>query len=255
MLLQDPAIENISSFIGADGTNTTLNSGRIQIKLKPLEERKISALDLIRRLQTKLDKVEGITLYMQPVQDLTVEDRVSRTLYQYTLEDPDINELNLWTSRFVNRLKKLPELSDVATDQQTSGLAASLVIDRETASRMGITPQMIDETLYDAFGQRQVSTVYTQLNQYHVILEAIPDFQRNPAKLQDIYVRIARRRAPSGGSARARRVIVASSSIERVVWWRERRIARQHLFERLITTTRSATASRGQLDGSAPPAL
>ena len=189
VLLQDPAIQNISSFIGADGTNTTLNSGRIQITLKPLEERKISALDLIRRLQKNLDKVEGITLYMQPVQDLTVEDRVSRTLYQYTLEDPDINELNLWTNRFVNRLKKLPELSDVATDQQTSGLAASLVIDRQTASRMGITPQMIDETLYDAFGQRQVSTVYTQLNQYHVILEAIPDFQRNPAKLQDIYVR------------------------------------------------------------------
>jgi multidrug efflux pump len=189
VLLQDPAIENISSFIGADGTNTTLNSGRIQITLKPLEERKISALDLIRRLQKNLDKVEGITLYMQPVQDLTVEDRVSRTLYQYTLEDPDQNELNLWTNRFVNRLKKLPELSDVATDQQTSGLAASLVIDRQTASRMGITPQMIDETLYDAFGQRQISTLYTQLNQYHVILEAIPDFQRNPAKLQNIYVR------------------------------------------------------------------
>jgi multidrug efflux pump len=202
VLLQDSAIQNISSFIGADGTNTTLNSGRIQITLRPLEERKISALDLIRRLQKSLDKVEGITLYMQPVQDLTVEDRVSRTLYQYTLEDPDINELNLWTNRFVNRLKKLPELSDVATDQQTSGLAASLVIDRETASRMGITPQMIDETLYDAFGQRQVSTVYTQLNQYHVILEAIPDFQRNPAKLQDIYVRTSATpsAASSGGS-------------------------------------------------------
>ena len=202
VLLQDPAIQNISSFIGADGTNTTLNSGRIQITLRPLEERKISALDLIRRLQKNLDKVEGITLYMQPVQDLTVEDRVSRTLYQYTLEDPDINELNLWTSRFVNRLKKLPELSDVATDQQTSGLAASLVIDRQTASRMGITPQMIDETLYDAFGQRQVSTVYTQLNQYHVILEAIPDFQRNPAKLQDIYVRTSATSSASssGGS-------------------------------------------------------
>jgi len=210
VLLQDPAIENISSFIGADGTNTTLNSGRIQITLKPLEERKISALDLIRRLQKNLDKVEGITLYMQPVQDLTVEDRVSRTLYQYTLEDPDQNELNQWTNRFVNRLKKLPELSDVATDQQTSGLAASLLIDRQTASRMGISPQMIDETLYDAFGQRQISTLYTQLNQYHVILEAIPDFQRNPAKLQDIYVRTSA--SPSTTSSSASSSVSLSSA-------------------------------------------
>jgi multidrug efflux pump len=211
VLLQDPAIQNISSFIGADGTNTTLNSGRIQITLKPLEERKISALDLIRRLQKNLDKVEGITLYMQPVQDLTVEDRVSRTLYQYTLEDPDQRELNQWTNRFVERLKKLPELSDVATDQQTSGLAASLVIDRQTASRMGITPQMIDETLYDAFGQRQISTLYTQLNQYHVILEAIPDFQRNPAKLQNIYVRTSASPSTTTSSSGSSTVALASS--------------------------------------------
>jgi multidrug efflux pump len=212
VLLNDPAVENISSFIGADGTNTTLNSGRIQITLKPLEERKISALDLIRRLQKNLDKVQGITLYMQPVQDLTVEDRVSRTLYQYTLEDPDQNELNQWTNRFVNKLKELPELSDVATDQQTSGLAASLVIDRLTASRMGITPQMIDETLYDAFGQRQVSTLYTQLNQYHVILEAIPDFQRNPAKLQNIYVRTSASPGTATSSSSSSSTVALSSA-------------------------------------------
>jgi multidrug efflux pump len=201
VILKDPAVQSLSSFIGVDGTNTTLNSGRIQINLKPLEERKINASDVIRRLQPNLDKVEGITLYMQPVQDLTVEDRVSRTQFQYTLEDPDANELNRWTQRFVEKLKQLPQLRDVATDQQTSGLAASLVIDRQTASRLGISPQMIDETLYDAFGQRQVSTLYTQLNQYHVVLETMPDFQRDPAKLQDIYVRSAATSpAPSGSS-------------------------------------------------------
>jgi multidrug efflux pump len=189
VILEDPAVDNLSSFIGIDGTNTTLNSGRMLITLKPLEDRKINASDVIRRLEPKLAKVQGITLYMQPVQDLTVEDRVSRTQYQYTLEDPDQNELNRWTARFVQKLQTLPELRDVATDQQTSGLAASLVIDRVTASRMGISPEMIDETLYDSFGQREISTLYTQLNQYHVILETLPEFQKSPEKLQDIYVR------------------------------------------------------------------
>jgi multidrug efflux pump len=201
VILKDPAVESLSSFIGVDGTNTTLNSGRIQINLKALEDRKINASDVIRRLQPELDKVDGITLYMQPVQDLTVEDRVSRTQFQYTLEDPDPNELNRWTQRFVEKLKQLPQLRDVATDQQTSGLAASLVIDRQTASRLGISPQMIDETLYDAFGQRQVSTLYTQLNQYHVILETMPDFQKDPAKLQDIYVRSAATSQSASGSS------------------------------------------------------
>jgi multidrug efflux pump len=201
VILKDPAVESLSSFIGVDGTNTTLNSGRIQINLKPLEERKINASDVIRRLQPNLDKVDGITLYMQPVQDLTVEDRVSRTQFQYTLEDPDASELNRWTQRFVEKLKQLPQLRDVATDQQTSGLAASLVIDRQTASRLGISPQMIDQTLYDAFGQRQVSTLYTQLNQYHVVLETMPDFQKDPAKLQDIYVRSAATSQPGSGSS------------------------------------------------------
>jgi len=189
IILQDPAVESLSSFIGVDGTNTTLNSGRIQINLKPLDERKRSASDVIRRLQPELAPVEGITLYMQPVQDLTVEDRVSRTQYQYTLEDPDATELNLWTTRLVDKLKALPELRDVATDQQTGALAENLVIDRTTASRLGISPQMVDETLYDAFGQRQVSTLYTQLNQYHVVLETMPEFQKDPGKLNDVYVR------------------------------------------------------------------
>jgi multidrug efflux pump len=210
VILKDSAVENLSSFIGVDGTNTTLNSGRILIDLKPLEDRKISASDVIRRLQPELEKVDGITLYMQPVQDLTVEDRVSRTQYQYTLEDPDANELNLWTAKFVDKLKALPELRDVATDQQTQGLAATLVIDRVTASRMGITPQVIDETLYDAFGQRQISTLYTQLNQYHVVLETMPDFQNNPAKLNDIYVRSAA--APTVPAATASQVITATSA-------------------------------------------
>jgi multidrug efflux pump len=188
VILKDPAVESLSSFIGVDGINSTLNSGRILINLKPLAERKISASDIIRRLQPELAKVEGITLYMQPVQDLTVEDRVSRTQYQYTLEDANADELNLMTTRMMDQLQALPQLRDVATDQQTHGAQAMLVIDRVTASRLGITPQAIDNALYDAFGQRQVSTLFTQLNQYHVILEVLPEFQRNPSKLNDIYV-------------------------------------------------------------------
>jgi multidrug efflux pump len=188
VILKDPAVESISSFIGADGINTTLNSGRILINLKPLAERKTSASDVIRRLQPELARVDGIMLFMQPVQDLTVEDRVSSTEYQYTLEDANADELNLWTTRLVEKMQAMPELRDVATDQQIHGQQAILVIDRVTASRLGITPAAIDNALYDAFGQRQISTLFTQLNQYHVILEALPDFQRNPAKLNDIYV-------------------------------------------------------------------
>jgi len=191
VILQDPAVESLSSFIGVDGINTTLNSGRILINLKPLEKRHGTASEIIRRMQPELAKVDGITLYMQPVQDLTVEDRVSRTQYQYTLEDANADELNTWTARLMDKLQNLPELRDLATDQQTRGSQASLVIDRVTASRLGITPQAIDDTLYDAFGQRQIATLFTQLNQYHVILETMPEFQKNPAKLQDIYVRSA----------------------------------------------------------------
>ena len=188
IILQDPAVESLSSFIGADGINTTMNSGRISINLKPLDERHISASDVIRRLQTNLGGVQGMHLYMQPVQDITVDDRVSRTQYQYTLEDPDFNELNEWTDKFVAELKKLPELEDVATDQQVGGRALSLNIDRVTASRLGIAPTTIDNTLYDAYGQRQISTLYTQTNQYHVILEAMPEWQQNPSHLGSLYI-------------------------------------------------------------------
>ena len=197
VVLQDPAVESLSSFIGADGTNTTLNSGRLSINLKPIGDRKISASDVIRRLQKNLKSVEGIELFMSPVQNITVDDRVSRTQYQYTLEDPDPNELNLWTAKLVDSMKKLPELADVATDQQTGGLAVSLVVDRVTASRLGIAPNTIDNTLYDAFGQRQISTMYTQLNQYHVVLESDPKVQSSPTSLQDLYIQS---NASAGGS-------------------------------------------------------
>jgi len=195
VILGDPAVESLSSFIGADGINTTLNSGRILINLKPLEERKMNALAVMSRLQPKLDQVEGIDFYMQPIQDLTVEDRVSRTQYQYTLEDPDAAELQTWAAKFLAKMKALPQLRDVATDEQPGGLQTMLVIDRQTASRLGITPQAIDNTLYDAFGQREVSVLFTQLNQYHVVLETTPDFQTSPSKLQDLFVTSA-----SGGS-------------------------------------------------------
>ena len=189
IILKDPAVESLSSFIGIDGTNTTLNSGRIQINLKPLDDRKISASDVIRRLQPGLATVPGITLYMQPVQDLTVEDRVSRTQFQYTLEDANADELNTIAPQMLEKLKQIPELRDVASDQQVGGLRATVVFDRATAYRLGITPSEIDQTLYDAYGQRQVSTIFTQLNQYHVILEVASGFENNPLDLRDLYIR------------------------------------------------------------------
>ena len=189
IILKDKAVQSLSSFIGVDGTNMTPNSGRIQINLKPLDVRKEAATDVIRRIQPQLTQVEGITLFMQPVQDLTVEDRVSRTQYQYSIEDADGNELGQWAPRLVEKLKSLSQLRDVATDQQDQGLEASLVIDRDTAARLGVLPQGIDDTLYDAFGQRQVSTIFTQLNQYHVVLQVDPSFQQNPDALKNIYVK------------------------------------------------------------------
>jgi len=188
IILEDPAVDSLSSFIGVDGTNTTLNSGRIQINLKPIEQRKVGVNDIMQRLGPKLAAVSGITLYMQPVQDLTVDDRVSRTQYQYTLEGPSADDLNTWAPQLLAKLKALPQLSDVASDQQNSGLRASLVLDRDTASRIGLTTATIDNTLYDSFGQRQVSTMFTQVNQYHVILEVDPKFQENPANLNDVYI-------------------------------------------------------------------
>jgi multidrug efflux pump len=209
VILADPAVESLTSFIGADGTNTTMNSGRFSINLKPLAQRDRNASDVIRRLQIKLQNIDGIQLFMQPVQNITVDDRVSRTQYQFTLEDPDPQELNLWTNRFVDRVKKLSQLEDVATDQQTGGLAVSLMIDRVTASRLGIAPSTIDNTLYDAYGQRQISTMYTQLNQYHVILEAQPDFQKDPSKLSSLYIQA---NASSGATGAAAATSFAASS-------------------------------------------
>jgi len=187
---KDPAVESLSSFIGVDGINTIMNSGRIQINLKPLAQR-AGVADVIRRLQDRLRGVEGIVLYLQPVQDLSVEDRVSRTQFQYTLEDADAKELSVWTDRLVEKLNTLGSLRDVATDEQNGGLQTTLVIDRDTASRLGIGMQQIDDTLYDAFGQRLVSTMFTQSNQYHVVLEVAKDFRNDPSDLADIYLRSA----------------------------------------------------------------
>jgi multidrug efflux pump len=190
VIQQDPAVASLSSFIGVDGINTVLNSGRIQINLKPLAQRP-GAGEIIRRLQDKLHSVEGIDLYLQPVQDLSVEDRVSRTQFQYTLEDADPKELTAWTSRLVQKLDTLGSLRDVATDEQNGGLETTLVINRDTASQLGIGMQQIDDTLYDAFGQRLVSTMFTQSNQYHVVLEVAKDFRNDPSDLSDIFIRSA----------------------------------------------------------------
>jgi multidrug efflux pump len=187
-ILQDPAVQSISSFIGVDGTNVTLNSGRMLINLKPLADRGIHATDVIRRLQGQAAQVEGIKLYMQPVQDLTVEDRVSRTQYQYTLSAADAKLLSEWVPRLVERLSRLPQLTDVASDLQDQGLQAYVDIDRDSAGRLGITPMAIDTALYNAFGQRLISTIFTQATQYRVVLEVKPEFRLTPEALKTIYV-------------------------------------------------------------------
>jgi multidrug efflux pump len=189
VVLGDPDVAGVASFIGADGTNATTNSGRFSITLKPRDDRDADATAIIRRLAPRLAAVEGITLYLQPVQDLQIDNRLSRTQYQYTLEDADPNELVDWAPRMVAKLRTLPQLADVASDQQISGLALALTVDRDTAGRLGITPQAVDDTLYDAFGQRIVSTIFTQLNLYRVILEVRPEDQQNPDALNRIHVR------------------------------------------------------------------
>jgi multidrug efflux pump len=188
VVLQDPAVASLSSFIGVDGINATLNSGRMLINLKPLAERRINATSVIRRLRPKLAQVEGIALYMQPVQDLTIEDRVSRTQYQFSVEDANPDELSHWVPRLVERLQQIPQLADVASDLQDHGLQAYVEIDRDTAGRLGVTPAAIDNALYNAFGQRLVSTIFTQTNQYRVVLEVKPDFQKGASALNDVYV-------------------------------------------------------------------
>ncbi len=201
-ILQDPDVESLSSFIGVDGINATLNSGRIQINLKPLEERAVRAPEIIARLQKSLAQVSGITLYMQPLQDLTVEDRVSRTQYQFTLEATDASQLSEWVPRLVERLRQETELADVTSDLQDKGLQAYVDIDRDTAGRLGITVAQIDSALYNAFGQRLVSTIFTQSNQYRVVLESSPDMQRGPATLNDIYILGSNGPVPLGSVAR-----------------------------------------------------
>jgi multidrug efflux pump len=188
VVLADPAVDNLSSFIGVDGANPTLNSGRFLITLKPLAERGVNASEVIRRLQAKLNEVPGITLYLQPVQDMTIENRVSRTQYQFTLEAVDPGELNRWTRRLVEQLSRQPALADVTSDVQDRGLQVFVSIDRDSASRLGVTTEAIDSALYNAFGQRLISTSFTQSNQYRVVLEVQPEFQQGPAALDDIRV-------------------------------------------------------------------
>jgi multidrug efflux pump len=189
VVLQDPDVSTVASFIGADGTNATANTGRVTISLKPREKRKASAAEIMRRLQPKLDQVLGVSVYLQSVQDLQIDSRMSRTQYQFTVEDADSRELAEWTPRLTEKLRTLPELKSVSSDAQNGGQQMSLTIDRDTASRLGISPQMIDDTLYDAFGQRQVSTIFTQLNLYRVILEVKPELAKDPSVLPNLYVR------------------------------------------------------------------
>jgi multidrug efflux pump len=186
IVMSDPAVDTLVGFTGGQGGAT--NTGRIFVALKPIDERRLSAAEVIGRLRGKLARVPGATLFLQSVQDIRAGGRLGNAAYQYTLQDDDLKELNDWSERMLEELRKLPLLADVSTDLQDGGLAADLVFDRDTASRLGITPSMIDSVLYDAFGQRQVSTMYTPLNQYHVVMEAAPRFLQRPGSLNDIYI-------------------------------------------------------------------
>ncbi|MDP1664288.1 MAG: MdtB/MuxB family multidrug efflux RND transporter permease subunit [Methylobacter sp.] len=188
LLLDDPAVDSLSSFIGVDGINTTPNAGRFLINLKPQAERKLSATEVIARLKPKLAALTGVTLYLQPVQDLTMENRVSRTQYQFTLETPDIDELNRWTHKLVEELGGQPELADVTSDVQDQGQQVYVNIDRSTASRLGVTTAAVDNALYSAYGQRLVSTIFTQSNQYRVVLEVDAAAQSSPEALNDLRI-------------------------------------------------------------------
>ena len=191
VVIADPDVQSVASFIGSDGSNPTTNSGRLSITLKPLDERKSNADEITARLAPKIASLDGIEAYLQSVQDLQIDSRVSRTQYQYTLQDADPVELATWAPKLVAALKKEHVLKDVASDQETSGLQESLTIDRDTASRLGISPQVVDDTLYDAFGQRQVSIIFTQLNLYRVILEVKPEEATTSAVLDTLFVRTA----------------------------------------------------------------
>jgi multidrug efflux pump len=188
VLLQDPAVDSISSYIGVDGTNSTLNSGRMLINMVDKSKRDVDAVGLIRRLQPQLARVTGITMYMQPVQDLTIDARVSRTQYQLSAVDPNAVELSRQVGRLVSRLQNEPQLADVASDLQDRGLEVYVNIDRDAAGRLGVTAAAIDNALYDAYGQRLVSTIFTQSNLYRVVLEVRPSDQEHPDRIQDLYV-------------------------------------------------------------------
>jgi len=189
VILQDPDVSGVSSFIGIDGVNETVNTGRIQVALKPQDQRHTDISEVLRRLQTELEFVAGLQFYLQPVQDLTVEDRVSRTQYQLTLESADSELLALWTPKLVDALRSKPQLADVIDDMQEDGLNTFIDIDRDAAARLGVSAAAIDDALYDAFGQRQISTVFTQSNQYRVVIEVPEQFRRDPGSLSTVYVK------------------------------------------------------------------
>ena len=188
LVLRDPAVASLSSFIGVDGSNPTLNTGRLLINLKPHKERDVSAQEVIRRLQPHVAQLPGSRLYLQAVQDLSLEDRITRTQYQLSLQDPDMDTLRLWTPKLVERLQQLPELADVASDLQDQGLQAYLQVDRDQAARLGVSLANIDSALYNAFGQRLISTIFTQSSQYRVVLEVAAPFQLGPQSLEQLYV-------------------------------------------------------------------
>jgi multidrug efflux pump len=212
-ILKDPDVDHLASFIGVDGANPTLNTGRMQITLKPFAQRQASAAEIIHRLAESTSHVPGITAYMQPVQDLTIEDRVSKTQYQFLLSSPDSAALAESTTRLLERLKTLPQLADVASDQQDQGLQAYVQIDREAAGRLGVTVAAIDTALYNAFGQRLISTIYTQTSQYRVVLETAPEFKRGPGALEGLYVP----GSTVGASGTATTVQVPLSSLATIV--------------------------------------
>ena len=188
IVLKDPAVESVSDFMGPGGSTPSLNQGRGFVVLKPLDQRDVSASQVIERLRPQLAKVQGAKLFLQPAQDITIGARIAKTQYQYTLYDADLKELEHWTQIFLDKFRSLPQVSDVATDQESAGPMLNVTANREVASSFGILPAAIDNTLDDAFGQRIVSTMYTELNQYHVVLEVAPEFQYGPEALKDIYV-------------------------------------------------------------------
>jgi multidrug efflux pump len=252
VILADPAVDSLSSFIGVDGVNVTLNAGRMLINLKPKADRDLDASGVIRRLQPQLDKVAGITTYMQPVQDLTIEDRVSRTQYQMSITDANPTELSQWVPKIVDKLAALPELRDVASDTQDRGLQAYVDIDRSSAGRLGITPAMIDNALYNAFGQRLISTIFTQSSLYRVVLEVKPELQQGIGALDNIYI------VAAGGAQ------VPLSSIARISE-RPTQLAINHIAQFPASTVSfnlapgaslgdAVTAIRGALQELAPPA-